>query len=425
MEFKHWKEAEIRVNDLKAQIDDLDSGICALETEAQDKEISVEKRDKLIEDVRQKVEERDSLQAEYDETVGVRDKLKATEEKQFGIIANVSTKRINERAKLQKEEDMDIYETRAYELAWANYIKTGNDAEVRGLVNTQTAGSAGLLVPRNLVNAIGDKVRTAGRILALCDIINFQGITEYPVAGTRSDPEIHDETGTAVKKEKDISILSVSMEPQFIAEILRTTRKFEADSISAFWDWIMAELPDALRRVIDKKIFSGGQAGKDGIHGILTNTNSDFVATLSTHILDFNTANQAVALLDDGVEDNVTMVMNRKTFFNDVMGLAGTDGHPIWKQVSDVSSGKPKFVMGGYPVEFTKELPEYAAATSGQPYIVAGDFKAMKLNFPEGFAPNIIRDEITEMDKNIIRYLSEIYVAGNITRLGHFVKVTK
>ena len=322
-------------------------------------------------------------------------------------------------------EKENILETRSYELAWANYIRTGNDAEVRALVSTQNPESAGVLVPTTLVNRIEDTLRTGGRILALCSITSVKGITEHPIAKSRTNPAWHDETGTDKKVRKAITLTSVSMEPQFIAEILETTRKFENDSISAFWDWLISELPDALRRVVDREILTGAQSGKNGIRGILTNTETMFVETLATHTLYFNSANEAVSLLDDGATSNVTAVMNKKTFLQNVMGLTGTDGHPIWQQVMTTNLNRPAFFFGGYPVVFTDDLPAYDAATAGQTYMLFGDFTAMKLNFPNGMAPSLIRDELTRKDENIIEYLSEIYVGGNVVRPGSFVKVTK
>lgn len=426
MGFNNWKEAEARATEIKTELEQFIADLAESETAALDELISVEERDKLITAIQAKVTKRDALQRQYDDVIKERDMLKASEERQFGLLSNLGKNRVEDRMKASA--DHNVYETRSYELAWANYIKTGNDAEARDLINTQDSGGGGLLVPKTLADKIEDTMRKGGRLINLCDTISVKGITEYPVALDRSDPELHKEVtaGTAAKKKgKSITLTSVKMDPQFIAEIMRTTRKFEADGVAAFWDWLMAELPDALRRVIDKMILSGGQGGTDGIHGILTNTKKDFVEILKNHALNFNTANMAVALLDDGVEDNVTAVMNRQTFFNNVMGLKGLDDHPIWQQVMTSNMNKPAFMMGGYPVVFSSELPAYDEAQANEPYMVVGNFNAMKLNFPEGMNVQITRDAITEMEQNVVRYLSEIYVAGNITKVGSFVKVTK
>jgi len=107
-----------------------------------------------------------------------------------------------------------------------------------------------------------------------------------------------------------------------------------------------------------------------------------------------------------------------------MMGFKDTSDRPIYMFQTD-NEAAPRVLFGGFPVEFSSELPAYRDADDGEAFLVAGDFKAFTLNFPLGMNVNIVRDDITEMEHNFIRYLSEIYVAGNITRIGSFVKVTK
>ena len=431
MNFKNWKEAEKRASELREQIAELAKKITADDTEARKEDIDVEKREQIINGIKTDSEKRDSLQAELNDALEQKEKLLNAENRQFGLLDTVSTPNVSVR---NNNQDTNIIETREYELAWAKYVRSGgtDTAEVRELLNTQNKESAGILVPHTLVNKIEDALKNAGKIIQLCSLDSIKGITTYPIVKSKTNPAVHKETPPAgeteinKKKRKAIKFTSVSIEPQFIAEIIETTRKFEADSIEAFWDWLRAELPDALKRVIEEKIFYGAADGSDGIRGILTNPNTDvvFVKTLANHVLNFNTQNQAVSELADGMENNVTIVMNKKTFLNNVMGLKGTDGHPIYKILSD-QNGKPSYTMGGYPVEFTENLKAYDEAAPGDPYMVIGNFKGMKLNFPLGCSPNLIRDEITRKDENVIEYLSEIYVGGNIVRLGSFVEVTK
>ena len=421
--FKHWREAEARASELKTELETLLEALEKDTAEARREDMAVETRDALITTIEAAVARQAELQGEYDEAVAETETLKTEETRQFGLLANVEKRKVDER--MTNREEKNVLETRAYELAWVNYIRTNDATEVRELISTQNDESAGVMVPTTLVNKIEDTFRTGGRILALASITSIKGITEHPVAKSRTNPAWHDETGATEKPEKKIALTSVSIDPQFIAETLRVTRKFENDSVSAFWDWLNAELPDALLRVVDKELLYGAQSGVSGIRGVLTNESSLFVATMGTHTLNFNTANTAVSYLDDGAANNVVAVMNKKTFLQNVMGLVGTDGHPIYQQVATTNLNRPSFFFGGYPVVFTDDMPAYDEATAGLAYMLFGDFTALRVNFPNGFAPNLIRDELTQKKKNIIEYLSEIYVGGNIVRPGSFVKVTK
>ncbi|MCL2171494.1 MAG: phage major capsid protein, partial [Defluviitaleaceae bacterium] len=328
-----------------------------------------------------------------------------------------------QRVASRMEETGDIlYASKRYALAWARYIRGEGDAEVRQLISTVDTSAGKIVTPTTLVNRIEDKLKTGGRIVRLCRIENIKGMTEHPVVQSSTNLTWHNETGP-VKGEKAINLTSVQIDPQFVAETLAFTKKFEADSIEAFWEWLMAELPDALLRKIDNEILFGAATGTSGIRGILTNTNTLFVQIVSGVILDFNIANLAISALDDGTEDNTTIVMNRRTFFTNIRGLKGADGHPIW--TASASEEKPQFYLGGFPVAFNSALPAYDDADIGDAFMVVGDFKAMLLNFPQGMAPNLVRDEITRKKENIVEYLSEIYVGGNITRPGSFAVIQK
>lgn len=423
MKYKTSKEAELRANAIVTEMETLNTEIETAQTEARNEEIETEKRELLITDITAKVEKRDGLKIEYDEAILAQTTLKATETRQFGLLNNVSNIKIEERQGRVDKMD-NVLETRAYELAFAKAVRSNDYTEVRALTSTVTDSNAGLLVPTLLANRIADRAKIGGGLAALCSMTQIRGLTEYPIVNSVSDPDIHVEAatvaGTTSKKEKDIVLSSVSIEPQFIAEILRTTDKFEADTIEAFFEWIMTELPDAIMRKLDALIMNGLANGTQGVRGIITNTDVNMVAPLSANVITFNTVNQAIALLDDGVEDgNITIVMNRKTYFNQILGLTGLDGHPINKSTLNYPN------IDGTPVVFSSTLPSFTDAIAGQAYMVVGNFNAMRLNFPLGMSPQITRDGVTEADKNIVRYVNKLYVGGNITSLGSLVKVTK
>jgi HK97 family phage major capsid protein len=415
--FKHSAEAQQHLNALHAERDYAATRMHELRRESDEKHTSIERRDDIISELREHDARLDELEREIAEAEEARQELHDKENSQQSLAANLTSERIAAR---NAYRDADPTGSHEYELAWCRAIVTGDQSGARALVNTS---GLGVLTPKRIVDAIGDILKSGGKIASWCNRTNIKGQSIWPVADSYTDPALHNETGTDAKVEKEITMSSVTMEPQFIAEILRTTRKFEADSIEAFWTWIRMELPDALYRVIDRNILLGGQGDKDGIHGILTNTTPRFVATLSAPTMGFSTPHFAIAELGEGVNE-VVFVMNRKTFYNTYLNLVDASGRPIY-QVLTQNDGKVLELFGGHRVVFTSALPSYDDAVAGQAYIVAGDFKGFVLNFPLGQNVRLLRDEFTEMSKNVIRYLSEIYVAGNIVRPECFVKVMK
>jgi len=419
LKFKHWKEADSKVVELRTSIEAIDAEVLTMETEARDTSTDTDKRDALLADLTSRSEVRTALQTELNDVTAARDELRAKEESQFSMLNNLRSDRIAGRAAAKSTDN--VLETRQYELAWARAVKTGDQTEVRQLISTPDNQ---MLIPSTLYNRIADLLFTGGRLISLCNRVEIKGITEYPLVNSKSDPALHDEVGGLAKKEKEILLDSVLMNPQFIAETLQITKKFEADSIEAFWNWLWRELPDALMRVVDGLILNGSQAANAGIHGILTNTDARFVASIS-QTPGFNTPNEAIAMLDEGTEESLALVMNRQTFYSNFMGLTGTDGHPIYSIVPGTQGRRSTFILGGYPVVFSNSLPAYATAAAGDTYMVAGDFNAYTLNFPLGMQTTLTRDPYTDSKKNLINYVSEIYAAGNITRLQSFAKVTK
>ena len=421
MNFKHYKDAEKRMDELKQEMKTLADTIAELNSEF-DSDVTMERRDEILREMSDMEATMGTLQAEHDGAKVARDKMFAVYEKQTSLKHNLTSKSIAQRVNLSMA---DALESRSYELAWTKAIMTGDESEARALI---TSEGNQMLVPKTLANRIEDALMTGGRIINLCNITDIKGIVEYPLVESKSDPETHQETTGGVndkeKVEKEITITSVTMKPKFIAETLRTTKEFEADGIDSFWTWLNMELPDALRRVIDRKIMLGSQGDEEGIHGILTNTNDRFVGTVPSADLSFDTVFLAIAMLEDGRDENINVVMNRQTFYKNVMGLRDTSGRPIYR-VGGENSEKPRITVGGIPVIFSSALPSYDTARPGDTYMAVGDFSAFTLNFPLGMNPRLIRDELTQKKKNVVEYLSEIYAAGNITRLGSFAKVTK
>jgi HK97 family phage major capsid protein len=418
--FKHWKEAEARAKEIKTEVDSLNIQIDETKTAIADRNIDTELRESHLASLSEHVERCNSLQSEYEKVIARREELRTIENEQVGLASAVNSLKIASRVSMTSD---DVYSSRSYALAWTKYVRTGDDAEVRQLISTVDSSAGEIVTPKILVNRIEEVMRTGGRILNLCRLEQFEGMTEHPVSVESSDPDWHKETGGAPKGDKSLKMVSVKIDPEFIADVLPITKKFEALSLSAFWEWLKAELPDALKRRIDTAILLGVQDGTEGIRGIITNVDPIFVKQVDGGIIDFNVVNEAVGELADGVVDNITVVMNRKTFFKNIRGLKGADGHPIWTSSADEE--KAKFFLSGFPVTFSSKLPAFDVATDNAPYMIVGDFKAMLLNFPKGMTPRVTRDELTRKKDNIVEYLPEILVGGNITRPGSFVVVRK
>ena len=82
-------------------------------------------------------------------------------------------------------------------------------------------------------------------------------------------------------------------------------------------------------------------------------------------------------------------------------------------------------VFGGATVLFSDALPAYASATSGQMYMVVGDLKAIRANFPNGRDVKFIFDDKTKAEEDLVKIVGRIYAGFGIVKPNALTKVTK
>ena len=80
----------------------------------------------------------------------------------------------------------------------------------------------------------------------------------------------------------------------------------------------------------------------------------------------------------------------------------------------------------GLEVEFNNSIKSFDAASSGDTYMIVGDFGEGALaNFPNGEEITIKVDDKTEMEKDLVRILGRQYVGLGIIGPDAFVRVQK
>lgn len=122
-------------------------------------------------------------------------------------------------------------------------------------------------------------------------------------------------------------------------------------------------------------------------------------------------AAQALALLSDQAA-NPIIVMNKATW-----------GDFKAAQYANKFSVDP---FEGLDVEFNNTIPSFSAATTGDTYMIVGDFAEGAIaNFPNGEDITIKVDDKTEMAKDLVRVLGRQYVGLGIVGPDAFVRIQK
>lgn len=79
----------------------------------------------------------------------------------------------------------------------------------------------------------------------------------------------------------------------------------------------------------------------------------------------------------------------------------------------------------GYKVHYSSDLPAYADATTGQTWMIVGDYAGATANFPAGDGVKLKYDDLTEAQADLIKIVGRMPIAIGITEPGRFVKVNK
>lgn len=427
MKFKSLKNALDRQEEIERSLTELDTAIETRSAEGKADGVSNEDLTKIVDEVKLKVEERNALLVELDEVKANIEEIETSRNEQLGLLSELSTERIEEKRNMKKENDIELRSTQGYLEAWATSVREGNNEAIQRFMSTNDSGDStggGILVPTILENRIETAIRTGGTIVQLCNITSMRGITEIPFEIDATDAQWHEEGGTA-PDEEIINIGSILLKPKNIKKWIRVTDEMEAMAISAFADYLVEEMTEKILTFLDDAIIAAPQA-TNGVQGITTNTNPLFFNKIDED-LTFSTGFSAMAKLGRGVQARAVAVMHQETYFNGIMKLKDLSNAPIYSVHTDPTMG-PQYYYGGMRVIFTEALKAYndPTITTNDVYMVIGDFGGgYRLNFPEGYGIKFKRDDLTEAEKDLVKYVGRMFVAGNIARIKRFVGVTK
>lgn len=308
-----------------------------------------------------------------------------------------------------KEEETrkmaDIKEFRnsvEYVNAYAEYIKTGKDEELRSLL-TENVENGTIAVP----DFVLDTVKTAWdkeEIMALIPKTSIKGNlkVQFEISGT--DAVIHTE-GSGAVSEETLTEGIVTIVPANIKKWISISDEVMAMRGEAFLNYIYAELT----MKIMKKC-------ADEIVRLIVALPTDATATsVSANKIAEAPAMATVAKAIGNLSDeasNPVIVMNKLT----------------WAEFKAVqyANGYGVDPFEGLKVVFNNTLPAFSNASAGQVYMIVGDFgQGAIANLPEGEGINFKFDELTRKKEDLVEVLGRMYVGLGLVANKAFVNVTK
>ena len=308
-----------------------------------------------------------------------------------------------EKVEERKMDNREIRNSKEYIDAYAEYLKTGKDAECRALL-TENATNGTVPVP----DFVYDIVKTAWEregIMSLVRKSYLKGNLKvgFEISGT--DATIHEEGGNAIDPETLVlgTVEIIAKNVKKAIQISREVYKLRGEEFLRYiYDELAYKIAKKSADNLVAKIIAAGTA---------STTTAVGVAVLTEATLGQGTIASAMALLSDEAA-NPVVIMNKATWgaFKGVQYAGNFNTDPF----------------ENLPVLYNNTMDSYAAATTGDTYVIVGDLGEGALaNFPDGDEIDFIFDELSYKKSDLIEIMGERMVGIELVAPGAFVKVNK
>lgn len=307
-------------------------------------------------------------------------------------------------SKMEKE----LRNSKEYIDAYAEYVKTGEEKELRALLTTGATGGT-IEVP----DFVDDVIRTAWQregLMSLVRRISVKGNFKVQFEVSSTEAQVHAEGGEAVTEE-ELVLGVVTLKPQSIKKWISISDEALDMKGEAFLRYIYDELTYRIAKktadILIAKISALPQNLTANSEGIYDTVSADKIALAPA----VDTVPKAVAHLSDEAND-LTIVMNRLT-----------DADFIEAQLK---ANYPMDIYQNIRRVYNNTLPAYSNATEGQVYMIVGDFDIGAMaNYPEEDGVAIKFDDKTLMTQDLVRVLGRRYVGTEAVADKAFALVTK
>ena len=344
----------------------------------------------------------DALTAEVDAIEARKNELKANAKKFKDIKDKVSAEKRTALENHKEMEKMDVKEVRnskEYIHAFANYVKTGKDAELRSILteNAAAESTAKVPVPEIVVSTINHAWGDL-KILSRVTRTELKGVVKVGVETQADEAQIHKE-GTAAVTEESLTLKIVSMVPETIKKYITVSDETLDMDDGAFLEYVYSELAH--------KIFK--KAEDTVVADIVADTNALTVTMEPAGtVTDFI---NAVSKLSDEAT-NPVVIMNKQSYAY-YKGLAMASNYAV----------DP---FDGMEVLFNNTLSPVTGTTITKGnYAVVGDLRGYQVNFPNGTDVAFKYDDLSLAEKDLVKIVGRLPMGHGVTSFKHFVSLKK
>lgn len=304
--------------------------------------------------------------------------------------------------KENKMSEIEIRNSAEYGKAFVNYILTGKDEECRSLLSGNASGS--VPVPEYLETEIKNAWEDC-QIMSLVKKTSYKGNVKVGFELSATGAVVHTE-GTDAPTEEVLTWGSVELKAESIKKWITVSDEAidgtTIDTIGEIYKEVAQRIVEKAEDVLIGKITAAPQA---------STATACAVAKYTAATIAVDTITMALAELS-GKAKNVTLVMNRRTY-------------AAFKAAAKKNNyGVDPF--DGCKVVYTDKLKAFSAATTGDAYVIAGDFGyGFQANFPAGNDITLKLDELSLAEQDLVKIVGRQYVGMGVVAPNAFVKIVK
>lgn len=294
----------------------------------------------------------------------------------------------------------EIRNSKEYIEAYAEYVKSDNDAECRALLTENVSGT----VP--VPEFVYDIVKTAWEREGITSRVRksyLKGNIKVGFEISGDDAVLHTEGGNAIDPE-NLVLGVVELVPQSIKKVVQISDEAYDLRGEAFLRYIYDELTYRIAKKAADTLVAKILAA-----GTVSTTTAPGVPVIAANAA-LGTVAQALGNLSDEAA-NPVVIMNKLT----------------WStfKAAQYAASYPVDPFEGLPVIFNDTIKAYSAASTDA-YMIVGDLDhGALMNFPNGDGIAFKFDDVTLKKQDLIEVLGRQFVGMGVVAPGAFVKVKK
>jgi HK97 family phage major capsid protein len=235
------------------------------------------------------------------------------------------------------------------------YFKNLQGKDLTDVEKRALAGGSNAL-PVQTANTIVEKLRDMVPLLNEIDLFRMNGTVNVMVE--KSAPNATKEAAGGAVTESSAELIKVTLTGYNINAFLSIGADLESMALSAFEDWIVRKLSEAIAYKIEYYIINGdGNSAPQGIERYATwdvsdGTAVDWTGGTSGDKLAVDDLDKAIGLLPAAYDRESKFLMSKKTFYTNVIGLQDENNLPVIQREGS------KFYIRGFEVLFSDQVAD-------------------------------------------------------------------